>query len=51
VPDADAAYARALEKGAVSIFAPEDKPYEERQAGVRDAYGNTWWISTWLGRG
>jgi PhnB protein len=33
----------------VSIAAPEDKPYQERQAGVRDSFGNVWWISTYRG--
>ena len=51
VPDVDAAYGRALEKGARSMAAPEEKPYEERAAGVRDSFGNTWWISTFKGRG
>lgn len=49
VPDVDAAWRRALECGAVSLAAPEDKPYRERQAGVRDSFGNTWWIATWRG--
>ena len=32
----------------VEVFAlPEDKPYEERQAGIRDAYGNVWWVATY----
>jgi len=47
VPDVDDAYRRALEAGAVSIAAPEDKPYDERSSGVRDSFGNTWWISTY----
>ena len=51
VEDVDAAYRRALEKGASSIAAPEDKPYEERAAGIRDSFGNTWWISTFERRG
>ena len=46
VEDVDAAYQRALECGATSLAEPEDKPYEERAAGVRDTFGNTWWIST-----
>jgi PhnB protein len=50
VPDADVAYARALALGATSIAPPTDKPYLERQAGVRDAFGNTWWISTYTGK-
>ena len=49
VPDVDGAYRRALERGAISVAAPEDKPYQERQAGVRDSFGNTWWISTYVG--
>jgi PhnB protein len=49
VPDVDAAYRRALAAGAVSIATPEDKPYAERQAGVRDSFGNTWWIATYRG--
>jgi PhnB protein len=47
VPDVDAAYGRALEAGAEEIAAPEDKPYDERAAGVKDSFGNTWWISTY----
>ena len=49
VPDVDVAYRRALQRGATSIAAPEDKPYQERQAGVRDTFGNTWWIATYQG--
>ncbi len=49
VEDVDAAYDRALEAGAESIARPEDKPYGERNAGVRDPWGNTWWISTYTG--
>ena len=44
VPDVDAAYARALEAGATSQSAPEDKPYGHRNAGVVDGNGITWWI-------
>jgi PhnB protein len=47
VPDVDVTYARALAGGAESIAAPDDKPYDERAAGVRDRYGNTWWIATY----
>ena len=48
VEDVDAVYARALEAGATSITPPEVKPYQERQCGVQDSFGNTWWISTYL---
>jgi PhnB protein len=45
VNDVDDAYQRALEAGATSIHAPENKPYDERAAGVKDSFGNTWWIA------
>ena len=45
VDDADATYARALGAGAASLRAPEDQPYG-RSAGVRDASGNHWWITS-----
>ena len=45
VPDVDALYARALDAGATSQSAPEDKPYGHRNAGVVDANGITWWIA------
>jgi PhnB protein len=46
VSDVDAAYGRALEAGAEEIAPPVDKPYGERVAGVKDSFGNTWWIAT-----
>jgi PhnB protein len=47
VPDVDAAYGRALEAGATEIAPPEDKLYNERAAGVKDSFGNTWWMATY----
>lgn len=49
VEDADATYQRALRAGGTSVAEPVDKPYRERMAGVRDAFGNVWWISTYVG--
>jgi PhnB protein len=46
VEEIDVAYQRALDRGATSLAKPEDKPYQERAAGVQDSFGNTWWIST-----
>jgi len=46
VPDVDATYARALDAGAASQSAPEDKPYGHRNAGVVDKNGITWWIAS-----
>jgi len=45
----DDAYRRAMEMGATSIAPPEDKPYQERACGVKDSFGNTWWIATYTG--
>ena len=44
VEDVDRTYAKALEAGATSQSAPEDKPYGHRHAGVVDRNGITWWI-------
>ena len=49
VSDVDAAYGRALEAGAEEVSAPEDKPYGERVAAVKDSFGNTWWMATYQG--
>ncbi len=46
VPDVDATYARALECGATSVMAPEDRFYGDRDGGVADAAGNLWWIAS-----
>lgn len=46
VPDTDAVYARALKAGATVIEPPSDKPYGDRSAGVKDAWGNSWFIAT-----
>ena len=47
VEDVDAAYKRALEAGATSVAEPSDKPYQERGAGIKDSYGNIWYIATY----
>ena len=36
-----------LEGRELRIASPADKPHQERQAGLRDAAGNTWWIATY----
>lgn len=46
VPDVDATYRRALEAGATSISEPADHPYGDRNAGVKDAFGNQWYIAS-----
>jgi PhnB protein len=46
VDDADAAYQRALQAGASSVREPANQFYGDRSAGVKDAFGNHWWIAT-----
>jgi len=49
VDDVDADYQRALAADATSITAPEDKPYQERAAGVKDSFGDIRYIATYIG--
>ncbi|HTS47588.1 MAG TPA: VOC family protein [Bryobacteraceae bacterium] len=46
VPDVDALYQRAIKAGATSLSEPADQPYGDRSAGVKDAFGNQWYIAT-----
>ncbi len=46
VPDTDAVYQAALAVGGVSVMEPSDQFYGDRNAGVRDPWGNHWWIAT-----
>ncbi len=46
VPDADAVYHRALMAGGVSIGEMKDQSYGDRSGGVKDAFGNQWYIAT-----
>jgi PhnB protein len=46
VPNVDAVYHRALEAGATSISEPADQPYGDRVGGVKDVFGNQWYIAT-----
>jgi uncharacterized glyoxalase superfamily protein PhnB len=43
VEDPDEMYGRALAAGATSVWEPNDQPYGERTAGVRDLFGNQWY--------
>jgi len=49
VPDADAAFQKAIAAGATSMGDPADRPYGERAGFVRDTFGNQWYISTAFG--
>jgi PhnB protein len=46
VADCDAYYQRALAAEGTSMREPADMPYGDRNGGVKDPSGNTWWIST-----
>lgn len=46
VEDADALYARAVEAGATSVQPPTDQPFGDRNALVKDPFGNHWYIAT-----
>lgn len=45
VSNADETYAKALENGATSLMELSDKEYG-RTCGVRDVFGNVWWITS-----
>jgi uncharacterized glyoxalase superfamily protein PhnB len=49
VEDVDAVYERAVRAGATPTHAPIDQPYGDREAGVKDAAGNSWYIATHKG--
>lgn len=44
--DVDAAYEQALHAGGTSIMEPADQFYGDRNAGVRDTCGNSWWLAS-----
>lgn len=46
VNDTDDVYRRALAAGATSVMEPADQFYGDRNAGVKDSAGNSWWIAT-----
>ncbi len=46
VPDADAAYQKAIKAGATSIMEPMDQFYGDRSGGVKDPAGNSWFVGT-----
>jgi uncharacterized glyoxalase superfamily protein PhnB len=45
VENADASYAKALELGCTTIMELTDQSYG-RTCGVKDTFGNTWWITS-----
>lgn len=45
VEDADEVYKKAITEGATAVTALADQDYG-RSGGVRDPFGNTWWITS-----
>jgi uncharacterized glyoxalase superfamily protein PhnB len=46
--DIDAVYQRAVRAGATSLMGPTDQFYGDREAALRDRWGNSWYIATHL---
>jgi uncharacterized glyoxalase superfamily protein PhnB len=46
VTDVDAVYKQAVGAGGETMREPADQPYGDRSAGVRDRWGNEWWLAT-----
>ncbi|GAA6152001.1 VOC family protein [Pseudoteredinibacter isoporae] len=45
VDDVDHTLEQALKAGAECLFDAEDMPYGDRQGGIKDPFGNYWWVS------
>ena len=50
VDEPDRVYQRALEAGATALEAPQDTPYGDRRAMVRDPFGNVFQIACPIGQ-
>ena len=46
VADVDATYRAALSAGATSLMEPAVQFYGDRSGGVKDPFGNQWWMAT-----
>jgi PhnB protein len=46
VPDADAAMARAVARGARVVTEPSDSAFGQRGGRIADPFGNIWWVVT-----
>jgi PhnB protein len=46
VEDTDAAYQRGMALGATSLQEPADQFYGDRSGGIKDRFGNQWFIAT-----
>lgn len=50
VPDADDVFDKAIANGATALYRPEDQDYGNREGGIIDPFGITWWIATPLAK-
>lgn len=50
VDDVDATFERAIAAGASSLGKPTERPFQERTAAVKDAFGNVWYLATYTGK-
>jgi uncharacterized glyoxalase superfamily protein PhnB len=46
VEDVDSRYNQALKAGGESLREPKDEFYGDRSSGIKDPWGNQWWIAT-----
>jgi PhnB protein len=46
VDDVDTVYQKALKAGGQSLREPTNEFYGDRSAGIKDTWGNQWWIAT-----
>jgi PhnB protein len=46
MPDVDAVYHAALAAGGTSLAEPKNQFYGERSGGIKDAWGNHWYVAT-----
>ena len=46
VPDVDETFKKAVAAGATAVMEPADQFYGDRHGGVKDRWGNFWWVAT-----
>ena len=51
VRDVDEVFARGLAAGATSLYAVTDQDYGDREGGLKDPFGNIWFVATHKGAG
>ena len=48
VENVDEAHVKMIEHGATEVMPPDNRPYGMRESGVRDPFGNEWWLAQLL---